>query len=744
MDTAVRAADPAPGAARVDLALEGMTCAACAARVEKALNRVPGASAAVNFATETASVRYAGDDPAPLIAAVEKAGYHARVRRDVEHERRADRDRREAAYRALRADVLLASALAIPLLLPMVAMLAPGIAHAEVLPRLWQLALATPVQFWSGRRFYVGAWHALRGGGANMDVLVVLGTTAAYAFSAVVTLIGVDQHVYFEAGAAVIALVLLGKLLEARARAGTSAALEGLVRLQPKIAHVVRDGHAVDVPLADVALSDAFLVRAGEAVPVDGVVNEGASSVDESMLTGESRPVAKQAGDRVFAGTLNGSGALECRATGVGHATLLAGIVRLVSEAQGSKAPVQRLADRVSAVFVPIVIAIALATFFGTWLVTVDPVRALVHAVAVLVIACPCALGLATPTAVIAGTGRGAQLGVLIRDAAALERAAALTALVLDKTGTVTEGRLEVARVLPAEGLDERDVIALAAAVEHGSTHPLAEAIRAHARARGIGAAPVERFESIAGKGARARLRDGDDVAVGSPSFVRDLAPGATAPRDAAADATLVGVARAGALIGWIALADRVRPTSARAVARLRDMGLRIALVTGDHAGAAHRVALEAGIDDVRAEVLPAGKVEAVEALKRDGAVVGMVGDGINDAPALAAADVSFAMGSGADVAMDVADITVIRPDLEAVADAILLSRATLRKIRQNLFFAFGYNVLGIPLAALGLLSPVIAGAAMAASSVSVVTNALLLNRFAPKRGKETSWKQSH
>jgi Cu+-exporting ATPase len=719
-------------ASRVELALEGMTCAACAARIEKALNRVPGASANVNFATESATVRYPGRDLAPLLDAVQRAGYHAHVKRDIEHERRDEQVRRATAYRALRIDVLIAAALTIPLLLPMLAMLVPG-EHAE-LPRAWQLALATPVQFWSGRRFYVGAWNALRGGGANMDVLVVLGTTAAYVFSAAVTLLAIDEHVYFEAGAAVITLVMLGKLLEARARAGTSAALEGLVRLQPKTAHVLRDGHVVDVPLAALIAGEVVLVRAGESVPVDGIVERGESTVDESMLTGESRPVSKRAGDRVFAGTLNAVGTLECRATGVGAATLLAGIVRLVAEAQGSKAPIQRLADRVSGVFVPIVIALAAATFALTWWIGGDPVPALVHAVAVLVIACPCALGLATPTAVIVGTGRGAELGVLVRNAAALERAAALSALVLDKTGTVTEGRLHVARVIPATGASTDDVVATAAGIEHGSTHPVGQAIRAHAQALGVAPAAVEAFESVTGKGARARTNAGAEIVVGSPSFMRETGVTSAIPQDADADATLVGVARARELLGWITLDDRIRSTSPAAIARLRAMGLRIAMVTGDHAGAARRVAAQAGVEDVRAEVLPAGKVEAVEALKREGFIVGMVGDGINDAPALAAADVSFAMGSGTDVAIDAADITVVRPDLDAVADAVLLARATLRKIRQNLFFAFAYNVLGIPLAALGLLNPVIAGAAMAASSVSVVSNALLLRRFAPRR----------
>jgi Cu+-exporting ATPase len=481
-------------------------------------------------------------------------------------------------------------------------------------------------------------------------------------------------------------------------------------------------------------MNDVFRVRSGEAVPVDGMVRSGESTIDESMLTGESRPVDKRSGDRVFAGTVNGDGALECRATGVGSATLLAGIVRLVREAQGSKAPIQRLADRVSGIFVPIVIALALLTFMATWLFAGDAVRALVHAVAVLVIACPCALGLATPTAVIVGTGRAAQLGVLVRNAAALERAAALNALVLDKTGTVTEGRLQVARVLPASGAQAADAMAVASALESGSSHPLAQAIRAHAESLGVAPLPIERFESVAGKGVRARSRDGEDLVIGSPAFVAEAGVMTDLPAEADRDTTLVGVARGGKLLAWIALADRIRPSSAHAIARLGAAGVRVVMVTGDHAGAAQRIAAEARIDEYRAGVLPAGKVEVIEAMKRQGSVVGMVGDGINDAPALAAADVSFAMGSGADVAMDAADITVIRPDLDAVADAVLLARATVRKIRQNLFFAFAYNVLGIPLAAVGFLSPVIAGAAMAASSVSVVSNALLLRRFTPQR----------
>jgi Cu+-exporting ATPase len=733
-------ADPVRATAprtHVDLALEGMTCAACAARIDKALNRVPGAQARVNYATESASVDLAGDDVAALLAAVARAGYKAHVKADPAKERRDEQARRADAYRALRRDLAIAIVLTVPLMLPMVTMLWAGAgAHASWLPGGWQLALATPVQFWSGRRFYTGAWHALRGGGANMDVLIVLGTTAAYLFSAVVTLTGSDEHLYFEASAAVITLVLLGKLLEARARAGASVALESLIRLQPRTAHVERDGAIVDVALADVRPGDRFLVRAGEAVPVDGVVEGGASTVDESMLTGESRPIAKSSGERVFAGTVNLEGMLHGRATGVGASTLLAGIVRLVAQAQGSKAPIQRMADRVSAVFVPVVLAIAAVTFVATWLVLDDAVRALVHAVAVLVIACPCALGLATPAAIIVGTGRGAQLGVLIRNAAALERAAALTTLVLDKTGTVTEGRLAVREIVPAPGADVRRALGIAAALEAGSHHPAAQAIRARAGADGIVALPIEDFASVPGKGARARLPEGEVIRVGSPAFLAEI--GIAAPRRAEDDgATLVGVAEGSRLLAWIALADRIRPSSAAAIRRLRDAGLRVLMVTGDHEGAARAIAAQAGIDEVRSGVLPGGKVDVIAALKRSGGVVGMVGDGVNDAPALAAADVSFAMAGGADVAVDAADVTVIRADLQAVADAVLLSRATLRKIRQNLFFAFAYNVLGIPLAALGLLSPVIAGAAMAASSVSVVGNALLLRRFSPRANRE-------
>jgi len=733
----------AAGTGRVELGLTGMTCAACATRIEKVLNRVPGVQATVNFATETATI---GFDPTAattdaLIAAVTRAGYGATVRRDPEADRKRDQARKAAEFAQVKREFAIAAALTAPLLLQMVPMVAGGglfgAAHTDLLPRWLQLVLATPVQFWIGRRFYVGAWNALRGGGANMDVLVVLGTTMAYVFSAVVTLLGLhDQHVYFEAGAAVITLVLLGKLLEARAKAGTSAALEGLLRLQPKTARVIRNGVASDVPLSDVVAGDRFVVRAGESIPVDGIVRAGTSAVDESMLTGESHAVTKAAGARVYAGTLNQDGLITCEATGVGSHTLLAGIVRLVAEAQGSKAPIQRLADRVSGIFVPVVVAIAVVTFGATWWWAGDATQALVHAVAVLVIACPCALGLATPTAIMVGTGRGAQAGILIRNAAALEQAGRLQTLIVDKTGTLTEGKPSVTDVMALGDATRADVLRIAASLEQGSTHPLAQAVLAAARAEGIEPIAIDGFASSPGRGVTARVgTDKDASALGSLDFIAESGA-AVDPATIAALArqgkTIVGLARDGQALGVIALADAVRPTSAGAVRRLQAAGIAVVMMTGDNAETAAAVAREAGIAEFRAGVLPAAKADAVRALKAKGVVTGMVGDGINDAPALAAADVSFAMGAGADIAVEAADVTLIRSDLDGIVDAILLSRATLAKIRQNLFFAFAYNVLGIPLAAMGMLNPVIAGAAMAASSVSVVSNALLLKRWRP------------
>jgi Cu+-exporting ATPase len=540
--------------------------------------------------------------------------------------------------------------------------------------------------------------------------------------------------VYFEASATVITLVLLGKILEARAKAKTSAAIEALAKLQPQVARIERDGALVDVAVATLIPGDVFVVRAGEAVPVDGEVIEGASFANESMLTGESLPVTKAAGDKVFAATLNGDGLLRCRATGVGSHTLLAGIIRLVEEAQGSKAPVQRLADKVAAIFVPVVTVIALLTFIAWWALAGDFTQALVNAVAVLVIACPCALGLATPTAIMVGTGQGARAGVLIRNAVALELAEKLKLLVVDKTGTLTEGRPVVTDVVKVGDGDTAILLQLAASLEQGSTHPLGAAIVARAKEDGLSLSAPQNVVTTAGKGMAGEV-DGRRVLVGSVAWMKEQ--GWAAPQaDALADSgrSVVAVVADATLLGFIGIADPLRASSRAAVARLNRLGIEVVMLTGDNAGTAKAVAHEAGITHFEAEVLPGDKAAAVNKLRADGRLVGMAGDGINDAPALAAADVSFAMAAGSDVAMQAADVTLMRDDLNGVADAISLSRATLAKIRQNLFFAFIYNVLGIPLAAFGMLNPVIAGAAMAMSSVSVVSNSLLLKNWKPDK----------
>jgi Cu+-exporting ATPase len=714
----------------VDFAVQGMTCAACAARIEKVLNRLPGVSASVNLATERARVSYRGSlGPGDIAAAVRKAGYEAYPIADSAGQ---DKARRQVEDRQERLRFWISAALTAPFLLQMAMMLAPG-GH-ELLPPWLQLALATPVQFWIGKRFYTGAWHALRSGGANMDVLVALGTSMAYFYSAAVVVLGLPLHVYFEASTAIITLVLLGKVLERRARSRTSAAIEEMLQLQPATAHVERSGALVDGPVESVAVGDVFVVRPGESVPVDGIVLDGASSVDESLLTGESLPVAKGAGARVYAATLNADGVLRCRATGVGAHTALAGIVRLVEEAQASKAPIQRLADAVSGVFVPVVVVIALVTFALTWWLAGTAVMALIHSVAVLVIACPCALGLATPTAIMVGSGAGARAGVLIRNAAALERAGRIDTLVVDKTGTLTAGRPVVTEVLPLGGRSVEDVLRIAAAGERGSEHPLGRAIVQRAGEMRIEAVPASGFRAIAGRGVEA-LVEGRRVRVGSPGMIAERGIAFDASRIAGLEEaahTVVLVAVEQDVIGTIAIGDALRPTSREALRMLRGLGVEVIMLTGDNVRTAAAVAKDVGITRFEAEVLPRDKAERIERLKREGRTVGMAGDGVNDAPALAAADVSFAIAAGSGVAIEASDVTLMRDDVMSVVDAIRLSRATFAKIRQNLFFAFVYNVLGIPLAAFGLLNPVIAGAAMALSSVSVVSNSLLLKRWKP------------
>ena len=693
----------------VELDVEGMTCAACAARIEKNLNRLDGVEASVNLATERATVRFEPQalGVEELIQRVRDSGYDARVAREGEL-----RDH-SAEHRRARNDFVIAALLSFPFLLEMSAMFVGG--HG-LLPGWLQLALATPVQFWSGARFYRGAWKALRGGAANMDVLVALGTSVAYGFSVFVFLTGIEEHLYFEAAAVVITLVLLGKYLEARAKAKAAQSLESLIRLQPKTAYVEKQGKLVEIDVAALQPGDEFVVRPGDAIAVDGRVVEGDSAVNESMLTGESMPVEKHPGATVFAGTLNGEGALKCAATGTGKATVLAGIIRLVAAAQGSKPPVQRLVDKVSGVFVPVVLAVSVITFVA-WGLLAAWDSAFIPAVSVLVIACPCALGLATPTALMVGVGRAARAGVLIRNAEALEGAEKLDTLVFDKTGTLTRGEPEVSEVLAN---NPEELLRIAASLEAKSEHPLARAIVKKASGALVA---VKDFQSHGGRGVSGNI-DGVAAKLGSPAFLgeKQVIPGKT----------VVGVKYGGRLLGWIALADELRPTSAAAVARLAAMGIEPVMISGDNEDTVRLVAGQLGIRRWKAGVLPHEKALEIDELRKQKRRVGMAGDGVNDAPALAKADVSFALASGSGASLDVADITLMKNDLAGIADAIALSRATLSKIRQNLFFAFVYNVLGIPLAALGMLNPVIAGAAMALSSVSVVSNSLLLNRWKP------------
>ncbi|MDR1228794.1 MAG: heavy metal translocating P-type ATPase [Azoarcus sp.] len=721
--------DVAAARQTVEFALEGMACAACAARVERQINKLPGVEATVNFAAERAHIRFVPGETSieQLIDTVKKTGFTATV--STYDTREAEKERRAAASQKEKRRFLVAALLTLPLVAQMPFMFAGEGQHADILPRWLQLILATPVQFWIGWRFYRGGFSALRGGSGNMDVLVALGTSMAWGYSAAVTLAGLSHyHVYFEASASIITLVLLGKRLESSAKAKTAAAIESLARLQPQTARIERKGELIETPVAELIPGDIFVVRAGEAVPVDGEVLSGNSHINEAMLTGEAMPVAKKTGGQVYAATVNGDGLLRCRATGVGVHTLLAGIVRLVGEAQGSKAEIQRLADRAAAFFVPAVGGIALSTFIGWWLLAGNFTAALVNAVAVLVIACPCALGLATPTAIMVGTGRGARAGILIRNAQALELAEKIETLAVDKTGTLTTGTPTVVAVFPARAsVSEADILIRAASLEQTSTHPLAAAILTAASERGLSLPSIEdEAQTTPGCGVHG-LVDGVRTHAGSLSWFKTLGFAVPETPPQLAGQSIVALAANGETLGLIGIADPLRESSRQAVSRLTRLGVEVVMLTGDNPGTAAAIAREAGIVHFKADVLPGGKAAAIETLKASGKRVGMAGDGINDAPALAAADVGFAMGAGSDIAMQTADITLMRNDLEGVADAIALSRATLAKIRQNLFWAFVYNILGIPAAALGFLNPVVAGAAMALSSVSVVSNSLLL-----------------
>lgn len=718
-----------------ELSIDGMTCASCVGRVEKALLKVDGVvTAEVNLATEKARVSgLAG--AAELIQAVEKSGFGAAMVSGDETQFLEDERRAKARARH---DLLVFGASALltaPFIVQMLSMLSGS---EFALSPMLQLLLATPIQFGTGLRFYKPAWGALKAGSGNMDLLVVLGTSAAYWLSVAILMVpelAGDGHLYFEAGAAVFTLVLLGKLLETRAKRGTTAAIRALMDLRPETARVQRDGAEVEIPSSLVQSGDVVVIRPGERIAVDGDIIDGVSTCDESLITGESLPVAKQVGDTVTGGAINGEGLLKVRATTVGSGSALARIIALIQSAQATKAPVQRLVDKIAAVFVPIVVAIAALTFAG-WMIfgAVDTSTAIINAVTVLVIACPCALGLATPTAIMAGTGSAARFGILIKDAEALERAHRVNTVVLDKTGTLTEGKPSVRQVVAIDG-DAEALIILAASAQQGSEHPLAHAVLERAGKSPL--AHLKAFKSHPGRGLEAelddlsllignrRLLDEQGVALGSledqcVSFEED-------------GATVMWVAEKGPelrLLGLIAVADAIKAGAETAVAQLKRAGIETVMLTGDNARSAASIALAAGVDRVIAEVLPEDKAREVRSLQAAGRTVAMVGDGINDAPALAAADIGIAMGTGTDVAMHTAGITLMRGDPELIAASIRISSATYSKIRQNLFWAFIYNIIGIPLAAAGLLSPVIAGAAMAMSSVSVVSNSLLLKRW--------------
>ena len=719
------------------LEVEGMTCASCVGRVESALAEVPGVTeASVNLATDTARVEGTISDAEALLRAIERAGYTGRVRSRVSP-RPVD-----TTSSMLRWQLLVASALTLPLVAPMLLM--PFGVHA-MLPGVWQWALATPVQFWIGARYYRGAWSAVRSGSPNMDVLVALGTTAGYGLSVwhlIDPRAGSGAALYFEASAAIITLVLLGKWMEARAKRDASAAIRALQDLRPALACLVQDdGTEVTWPIERVRAGDRLVVRPGERIPVDGDLLDGETHVDESMLTGEPLPVVKLVGDRVTGGSINGEGRLTLVARASAAEGTLARIVRLVEDAQLRKPPIQRLVDRISAIFVPAVVLMAVGTLMGWGLVTGDWERALITCVAVLVIACPCALGLATPTAIMAGTGLAARAGILVRDAVALEAARDVRVVAFDKTGTLTEGRPRLAGFYPAAG-PRSEALALAAAVQQDSEHPLAKAVVTAAEAEGLAIGRPEQVKAIAGRGVEAVV-GGATYALGSGRWMDELGVDRHPLIDGADAAGAQGMsvswladvsATERRLVALMVFGDALRPEAVEAITLLKADGIRPVLVTGDHALAAARVSQAVGIaaEDVHASVLPEGKATVVADLARHGPVA-MVGDGINDSPALAAAQVGMAMGSGTDVAMETAGITLMRGDPRLVADALDLSRRTVRKMRQNLFWAFVYNAVGIPLAAAGLLNPIVAAAAMALSSVSVVGNTLLLKRWTPR-----------
>lgn len=721
------------------LAIGGMSCAACVSRLEKVLAKVPSVvSASVNLANETATIRFLGSDIANnLIAAVKGAGFEAKVKtHDNDGTASLPSDRKEKIH--LIAGIILS----LPLVAPMAAMAVGG--H-WMLPGWIQFALATPVQFWLGARFYRGGWKALRAGIGNMDLLVALGTSAAYALS-VTTLLGMhsghDAHLYFESSAVVIFLVLLGKYLEARTKRKTADAVRALLDLRPETARVRRGSEEIEIPASNIVPGDLLVIRPGERVAVDAILREGSSEFDESMLTGESRPVYRQPGEKIIGGSLNGSGFIAAEASAIGADTTLAKIVKLVESAQSSKAPVQKLVDQIAVVFVPVVVIIAVVAFITWYWFTEDITQALLPAVAVLIIACPCALGLATPIAIIAGTGAAARAGILIKDAKTLERATAVKAVALDKTGTLTLGKPQLVALSVTKG-ERSNVLATIASLQSGSEHPLARAAVSAAENENLTIAKAENVKAEPGRGVTGFV-NGTAFSIGNERLMEELGLSidsirTEAKQEAAKGRSVSYLAETGTNAGLLAImsfADQPRPSARNAIPRLHTMGIAAVMITGDNHDSAATIARELGLDEVEADVLPEDKARIVTELKAKYGLVAMVGDGINDAPALATADLGIAMGSGTDVAIATAGITLIRSDPNGVADAINIASRTRNKIRQNLFWAFIYNIAGIPLAAFGLLNPVFAGAAMALSSVCVVTNALMLRRWKPAKGE--------